>query len=105
AFTFTAPTAQSYNSGSTITVQVPSGWTTPQATTSTSAGFVSAANATGTSCAPGTITISGSGPWTITVPQTCANADSLPITYGAGTSATKVTAPSTAATATFTTNT
>ena len=104
-FTFTAPAGQSYNSGSTITVQVPSGWTTPQTSNAANPGFVSVATVSGTSCVPGTPAVSGTGPWTITVAQTCANSDAMSITYGGGTSATKVTAPTTAGTATFATNT
>src|SRR5438874_686130 len=97
-----------FTSGSIATIVVPAGWTAPQTSDSTAAGFVSAAPtpvAAGNTV--GTITVTGSGPWTVTVPFT-ANAgagNGFNLTYGGGTSVTKVTAPSTTGAYTFTTST
>src|SRR5438046_1055741 len=46
--------------------------------------------------------ISGAGPWTSTVSQTCAAGDWFTIAYGAGTSTTKVTARTAPGAETFT---
>ena len=96
-----------FNSSSQMSFVVPATWTAPQTSNSANPGFVTVAEGTGSgtnSCDPGTATITGSGPWTVTIPQTCGTNDHLTIVYGAGTSATKVTAPSTVGSSTFTTS-
>jgi hypothetical protein len=98
-FVFKATTGK-FTTGSFITLAVPAGWTQPSAT-SGNAGFVQVSGAS--SCGGVSPSISGSGPWTITVAQTCDVGDQLTLTYGAGTNATRVTAPTTPQTATFTT--
>jgi hypothetical protein len=87
-FTFTAPASSGFASGSYVTLTVPSGWTAP--TTSNTA----VANATGVSCNPSR-SVSGSGPWVITITQTCANSNSFTLTYSG------VTAPAAAGLVTF----
>ena len=100
-FTFTAPATRDFPASSRVTLVVPAGWTAPQTTTSGNPGFLSVANSIGTSCSPSINGISGSGPWTITVNETCAHTDAFTLTYAGGGSA--VTAQTTAGTATFTT--
>ena len=99
-FTFSAPAGKDFAASSRVSVAVPTGtgWTTPQSTTSGNPGFVTVANATGTSCAP---SISGIASNVITVNQTCAHGDALTITYAGG--GTAVTATQTAGNVTFTT--
>lgn len=96
--TFHPPTA-GFVSGSAMRVQVPTGWTAPQTSSSTTGGYVTVAG----TCPSTSTAISGTGPWTITVTTSadCVAADSVLITYGAPTG--QVTAPTHAATATFTT--
>lgn len=101
-FTFTAENGKDFGSGSIMTLVVPAGWTAPTATAG-AAGYTTATASTGT-CSPGPPAISGTGPWTIQVSQTCANKDAFTITYGAATSGTRITAPSTAGANTFTTS-
>ena len=98
-FTFSAPVGKTFAAASYATVVVPAGWTAPQTTNSANPGFV---NTTAGTCAPGAASVTGTGPWTITVVQACAAGTSFTINYGAGSSVAKVTAPSTAGTATFT---
>ena len=87
-FTFTSPASSGFTAGSYVTLTVPIGWTAP--TTSNTA----VANVTGTSCGPARA-ISGSGPWVITVTQTCAGGNSFSLTYSS------VTAPAAAGIVTF----
>ncbi|MEI7860358.1 MAG: hypothetical protein WCI26_11090, partial [Acidimicrobiales bacterium] len=87
-YTFTAPAANTFASGSSITLTVPTGWTAPTTTNTTTT--------TGT-CTPGTLATSGQ---VITVPQTCAYGTSFTINYGK--TGSTVTAPTTAGSATFT---
>src|SRR5262249_6028714 len=56
------------------------------------------ANSAGTSCAPGAPSVSGAGPWTITVAQTCSGTNAFTITYGSGAGG-AVTAPTSTSTA------
>ncbi len=107
SFTFTAnqgggPTCGSgscaFSSGSYLTLVIPAGWTAPN-TTSGTPGYT-----TVTGCSSSIASISGTGPWTITVTQACSNGASLTITYGAG-SGGSVTAPTPPGTSTFSTST
>src|SRR5262249_49785844 len=97
-----AGVGNAYNSGSFATIVVPAGWTAPT-TTSGQPGFINASSVgTGTVGAP---TVSGSGPWTITVPFTASGtANGFNLTYGVGAGA-AVTAPCATGTYTFTTST
>lgn len=99
-FTFSADNGKDFAAGSIVTVVVPAGWTPPSAT-STAPGYTTASASSGT-CAPGSPAISGTGPWTIQVAQTCSNKGAFTITYGAS-SGTRVTAPSVAGATTFAT--
>jgi len=56
------PAAGSMANGD-VSFVVPAGWTAPQATTATAAGYVTATGGTGTN----SISVSGTGPWTVTV--------------------------------------
>ena len=97
-FSYTNTSAGAFASGSEVTVQVPAGWTTPTSANTTVSG--------GTGCTAGSPSISGSGPWTITVslPSGCGAGDGFSLNYGI--SGHTVTAPaSTIGTATFTTDT
>ena len=97
-FTFTAPPASYFASGSAVRVTVPAGWTAPQMSDAGAPGYVSSTSGT---CTPGAVSVAGAGPWTITVAQACAQATSFVITYGADTS-TAVTVPKVAVTSAFT---
>ena len=88
-FTFTAPPAQYFTTGSGVRVTIPAGYTAPQTSSAVTAGYVTVTAGT---CTPGAITIAGAGPWTITVVQACVQASSFTITYGAD-SSTRVTVP------------
>ncbi len=102
-FDFWQDSTNTFNSGSAAVLTVPAGWTAPQITTPGSAGYTTVVEGSGNgtnSCNPGTVTIGGSGPWTITIPMTCGQDDHLTITYGSGGT---VTAPATVQLYTFTT--
>ncbi|MGA3023124.1 MAG: hypothetical protein ABSE66_10130, partial [Thermoplasmata archaeon] len=83
--TYTAATGGAAANG-VVELSVPSGWTAPQKTTSTAAGYVTASYNDGSShaIAAGNITINGSGPWTIdvTLPAALNNTNTLTIVYG-----------------------
>jgi hypothetical protein len=91
--------------GSKVALTIPAGWTPP--TTAAGAGHIGVAEGAFTyvwllhpqnACDPGSTSITGSGPWTITIPMTCWPNDHLTITYSG------VTVPA-AMTYTFTTRT
>ncbi|MEV0788880.1 hypothetical protein [Kribbella sp. NPDC050459] len=96
-FTFKAG-GNKFANGSKVALTVPAGWTPP----STTLGTPGYTTASGLSCGPGSLSISGAGPWTITVSQTCDAGAELTLLYGAGNNPSHVTAPSTPQTATFT---
>ncbi|WP_427890058.1 hypothetical protein ACQHIV_41185 [Kribbella sp. GL6] len=89
-FTFTATTGK-FTNQSLITLTVPLGWTAPTTSNVTASGP--------SSCGVGTPSIAGSGPWTITVSQSCDAGNSVTVTYG--TSSNRVTAPAAAQTVAF----
>jgi hypothetical protein len=93
-----------YGAGSFATVVVPAGFTMPT-TTSGQPGFVSASAVAGGSTV-GVITVTGSGPWIITVPFTTPTGagNGFNLTYGVGAGA-QVTAPCATGAYTFTTST
>ncbi len=97
-FTFATETGKDLTvTGSQVSVQIPAGWTTPQNTTRGNPGFVSVANVT---CA-GAPTIASVTGGLITININCAkNGQSFTLSYAGG--GTKVTAPTTAGTSTFT---
>ena len=78
--TYTAATG-GMNTGA-VSMVIPSGWTAPQKTTTTTAGYTSAtANAVAVPAA--NIAVTGTGPWTITISGiTLAAAQNLVIKYG-----------------------
>jgi hypothetical protein len=84
-----------FASGSQVVLTIPAGWTEPQTTNAAGPGYVAIADSADGSCTPslGTAPITGSGPWTITVAQTCRSGGSMTITYGAGSSTENVTPP------------
>ena len=101
AFTFTFTNtknggANNFPAGSQVSLQVPTGWTAPQSTTSGNPGFVSVSG-----CSASIASISGSGPWTILINQTCNANSSFTLSYAG--SGNKVNAPTSAGTYTFTT--
>ena len=74
-FTFTASTDDTFPTSSFVTLVVPAGWTQPTTTNTT--------RTAGSCTSLGTLSVTaGSGPWTITVPQTCADGTSFTINYG-----------------------
>ncbi|MFZ2887328.1 MAG: MBG domain-containing protein, partial [Minisyncoccia bacterium] len=106
-FTFTNNDNDDFAASSAVELTIPAAWTPPQISNSVNAGYVTVAEIgdSNNACNPGTPTISGSGPWTITIGQTCGESsdnDSFIITYGAGTSVGKVTTPSAPGNYTFT---
>jgi hypothetical protein len=87
-FTFLAPNGKDFGTGSQVTLAVPAGWTQPTSTNT------DVANVHGTSCTPSVSSFAtGSGPWLITVAQTCSAGDSFRIRYG---TTSNITAQSTA---------
>jgi hypothetical protein len=76
-FTFQGEPNQghSFDSGSIVTIDVPSGWSAPQSTNSSGTGFVSVSAGT---CSASLSTISGS---LITINQTCAGTSTFTFTY------------------------
>jgi MBG domain (YGX type)/YDG domain/Bacterial Ig-like domain (group 3)/Invasin, domain 3/Kelch motif len=104
AFTFASPSGNDFNAGSQATLQIPSGWTTPQTTVAGNPGYVSLSNITCASAVLHSPAISGTGPWTITVDMTCAkNGKGFNINFAGG--GTEVTVPSTSGSYTFTAQT
>ncbi len=83
--TYTATTGGAAANG-VVELSVPSGWTAPQKTTSTAAGYVTASYNDGSNhaIAAGNIAISGSGPWTVdvTLPAALDSGNTLTIVYG-----------------------
>jgi len=74
------PAAGSMANGD-LSFVVPAGWTAPQATTATAAGYVTASGGGGTN----TIAVTGTGPWTVTVSGVTLNqgaAQTLVMKYG-----------------------
>ena len=74
------PAAGSMANGD-VSVVVPVGWTAPQATTPSAAGYVTATGGTGAN----TIAVTGTGPWTVTVSGITLNqglAQTLVLKYG-----------------------
>ena len=74
------PAAGSMANGD-VSFVVPAGWTAPQATTSSAAGYVTATGGSGTN----TIAVTGTGPWTVTASGVTLNqgsAQTLVIKYG-----------------------
>lgn len=99
-FVFTAPAAGKFSNGSQVTVRVPVGWTAP----STTAGTPGYTTVTSTASCPASISsVSGTGPWTITVSQTCDAGAQFTLIYGTGNNPTHVTAPTAPQSSTFTT--
>ncbi len=76
-----APAAGSM-AGGDVSVVVPAGWTAPQSTTPSAAGYVTATGGSGAN----TIAVTGAGPWTVTVSGVTLNqatAQTLVLRYGA----------------------
>ena len=74
------PAAGSMANGD-VSFVVPAGWTAPQATTASAAGYVTATGGSGTN----TIAVTGTGPWTVTVSGVTLNqgaAQTLVMKYG-----------------------
>jgi hypothetical protein len=95
-FTFTntaSGTSSAYTAGSQVSLQVPAGWPTPQNSDPNADGYVAVAGCTAS--------IASISAGLITVNQTCAGGASLTLTYGAGASANRVTAPGGPAVVTF----
>src|SRR5207253_347414 len=87
--------------GGAVAINVPSGWTTPQTTSSASPGFIS--TPTG-NCGVASTSITGTGPWTLTfVIDVCSTNKQFTFTYAGG--GTKVSAPTGAMAYQFTTQT
>ena len=100
-YSFRNSSGNAFSANSYVQVIVPAGWSAPQTSSSATAGFVSATavNTAGV----GTVSVSGTGPWTINVVMTsCAGGtgNGFNLTY-AGTAG--VTVPTTAGAVTFTT--
>ena len=90
-FTFTNTNnggGNAFPANSAMSLDIPAGWTPPQATTSGNPGFVSATAGT---CTPGALSVAGS---TVTVIHACASGTAFTISYAGG--GTKVTAPTVA---------
>src|SRR5437660_3133667 len=100
-FTFTAGSNGGNMNGGAVAINVPSGWTSPQTTSSASPGFIS--TPTG-NCGVASTSITGTGPWTVTfVIDVCSTNKQFTFTYAGG--GTKVSAPTGAMAYQFTTQT
>jgi hypothetical protein len=100
-FSFLEGSPGNFPNNSVFTITVPSGWTAPQTTSSSSAGYVST-TVVGSDTVSSTV-VSGTGPWTIAVTFKGHDTTSgFNVTYAGG--GTKVTAPSSAGVNTFTTS-
>jgi Bacterial Ig-like domain (group 3)/Galactose oxidase, central domain/Kelch motif len=99
-FTFTSSANGNMNGGQ-VTVDIPAGWTPPQVAIASSPGFISVTAGTCSSALLNSIT--GTGPWTIAININCTTNKTFTMTYAGG--GTKVTAPTTVGSSTFTTKT
>jgi hypothetical protein len=78
-FTFTNDGTTAFGAGSQVRLTIPAGWTAPS-TTAGAAGYVTVAETAPNACNPTTPpTIAGTGPWTITITQTCGVNEQLTI--------------------------
>jgi mannan endo-1,4-beta-mannosidase len=90
-FSYTAPSNKTVDGN--MAFGVPSGWTAPQKSKSTSAGYVSLNKG---KCASVTLkAVTGTGPWVLTLAINCASGKGFTLTYG-GSGTAAVAAPSTA---------
>ncbi len=97
-FSFLEGTPGTFPDNSVVAIIVPAGWTAPQTTDASSPGYISA---TGVGDTVNSITVDGSGPWTVTINFDGINpASGFDITYAGG--GTKVTAPASLGIYTFT---
>ncbi len=78
-FTFTGDDKKDFSNGSYVTLLIPAGWTAPNTTPGTP-GYTTTTQG---NCSAGSPTVTGTGPWTIQVPQQCPNDKSFTIVYGA----------------------
>ena len=103
AFTFTSANdgTGGYDLGAQLTLVIPAGWTAPQSTSSGASGYVSVSSGGPGTChvQTGLASITGTGPWTIAIDLRCNPNRQFVINYG------NVTAPTSAAAYTFTTQT
>jgi len=98
SFTFTYTlTGGTAKSGAQVSLDIPSGWTAPQTSSSSNPGYVNF-----TSTATKTLAVSGTGPWTISINYTANAAQNEIITINYGGGGTKVTAPTATGVYTFT---
>jgi hypothetical protein len=81
---------------------IPAGWTAPQATNSTLPGYMVIQKLTCTSAGPFPASITGTGPWTVLINFNCGTNKNFSVTYGGSVASSKVTAPSTATSYEFT---
>jgi hypothetical protein len=102
SFTFTFTATQAFASDSRTTIVVPAGWTAPQASNPADPGYITVTP--GTCPEASLVSITGTGPWTITVAMVCNSANTnYTLNYSGGGS--QVTAPCTTGPYTFTTST
>ena len=76
-----------------LSLQVPAGWSAPQASNSTLPGYIVIQKLTCATAGPFPASIAGSGPWTIVINFNCAAKKNFSITYGGVTGTNMVTAP------------
>ena len=91
AFTFKVTTSAATTGQ--LSIVVPAGWTAPQASNSTLPGYVVIQKLTCASAGPFPTSITGSGPWTITIAYNCATNKNFSMSYGGTVAPSKVTAP------------
>lgn len=73
-FTYQAPSSGSkFDNDSFVRLVIPVLWTAPQISNASNPGYVSVAEVGSgqNDCNPGSVTITGSGPWSINIPQRC----------------------------------
>ena len=97
SFTYTSPQTSSA-AHVLLDIQVPAGWTAPQHTSSTQPGYVRV-HLVGCTRG-GIVSVTGSGPWTVQAKASCPSQTVFRVSYGGG--GTKVTAPSSPGSYTFT---
>ncbi|MBI4789881.1 MAG: hypothetical protein HY782_22850, partial [Chloroflexi bacterium] len=98
-FMFTAPQYKDFAAGSQATLEIPTGWSAPQTASAGADGYVSI-DVGNTTCSAASInSVTGAGPWLVTIDMTCSGGQYFALTYS------NVQAPAATGLNTFTTQT
>ena len=100
AFGFRNGTRGDFNAGSQFALRVPAGWTVPQNAAPANPGYVSIVSTSGTATAS-ILSVTGSGPWTVTVNFTAVKGSGNGFNVGYAGGGTQIVAPATTGTYAF----